>query len=69
MNIGLRKFILINNFKLYKLLFEFVLACLLVCVAGCSAIAGFFKPEMITAFIFGGAIIGLIAFFVTKAKH
>ncbi len=50
-----------------KPLFEFILACLLVSIAGCSAIAGFFKAGMWAAFI--GAIIGLIILFHTKAKQ
>lgn len=52
-----------------KPLFEFILACLLVSIAGCSAIAGIFQAGIWTAFILGASIIGLIILFHTKAKQ
>jgi len=52
-----------------KPLFEFILSCLLVSIAGCSAIAGIFQAGIWTAFIVGGAVIGLIILFNTKAKQ
>lgn len=52
-----------------KPLLEFILACLLVSIAGCSAIAGIFKAGIWTAFIFGAAIVGLAILFHNKAKY
>jgi hypothetical protein len=52
-----------------KPLYEFILACLLVSIAGCSAIAGIFNAGMWTAFLLVAAIIGLIFLFHTKAKQ
>jgi hypothetical protein len=52
-----------------KPLFEFILACLLVSIAGCSAIAGIFQAGIWTAFLLGASIIGLVILFHTKAKQ
>jgi len=52
-----------------KPLHEFILACLLVSIAGCSAIAGIFNAGIWTAFLLIATIIGLIFLFHTKAKQ
>lgn len=52
-----------------KPLLEFIIACVLVSIAGCSAIAGFFKAGRWSAFLLGAAIIGLVFLFHTKAKQ
>jgi hypothetical protein len=57
------------SIKIMKPLFEFILACLLVAIAGCSAIAGIFNAGMWTAFLLAAAIIGLVFLFHTKAKQ
>jgi hypothetical protein len=51
-----------------KPVYQFVLACFLVLVAGCSAIAGIFNAGVWTGIIIVVAIIGLILLFVAKAK-
>lgn len=52
-----------------KPILEFILACLLVSVAGCSAIAGIFQAGVGAALILGASVIGLIVLFHTKAKQ
>ncbi len=52
-----------------KPLFEFLVACLLVSIAGCSAIAGIFQAGIWTTFIVGGSVLGLIILFKTKARQ
>ena len=50
-----------------KPVFEFLLACLLVLVAGCSAIAGIFNAGVWTAIVIIVAVTGLI--FLLKTKN
>jgi hypothetical protein len=50
-----------------KPLFEFLLACLLVVIAGCSAIAGIFNAGVWTAIVIAASITGL--FFLLKTKN
>ena len=50
-------------------LIEFTLACILVLVAGCSAIAGMFSAGLWTAFFAAGSVIGLILLFTCGAKN
>ena len=51
-----------------KPVFEFLLACLLVFVAGCSAIAGIFNAGLWTGLIALMSITGLILLFLVRAK-
>ena len=51
-----------------KPVIEFMLACLLVTAAGCSAIAGIFKAGVWTGIVIVVAIVGLILLFVVKAR-
>jgi hypothetical protein len=43
-----------------KPLIEFILACLLIFVAGCSAIAGIFSAGLWSVIFVAGAVTGLI---------
>lgn len=52
-----------------KPLLEFIIACLLVSIAGCSAIAGIFVGSLWAAFVLGASILGLIILFHAKAKQ
>jgi len=54
-----------------KPLVEFILACLLIFVAGCSAIAGIFNAGLWTAIFVTCSIIGLVVMFSygTKGKQ
>ncbi|HVX27701.1 MAG TPA: hypothetical protein VHB70_15220 [Parafilimonas sp.] len=52
-----------------KPLFEFLLACLLVSVAGCSAIAGIFSHGVWAAFVVAASVAGLAVLFHAKAKQ
>jgi len=52
-----------------KPVFEFLLACLLVFVAGCSAIAGIFNAGVWTGIIALLAITSLLFLFLVKAKR
>ena len=54
-----------------KPLTEFILACLLIFVAGCSAIAGIFKAGLWSGIIVAVAVISLIAILThgTRSKQ
>ena len=53
-----------------KPLVEFVLACMLIMVAGCSAIAGIFNAGIWTAIFIAGSVIGLVVMFAApKGKQ
>ncbi len=51
-----------------KPLVEFILACLLIFVAGCSAIAGIFKAGLWAGIIVAVAVIGLVIMFTYGSK-
>ena len=51
-----------------KPLTEFILACLLIFVAGCSAVAEIFNASIWTSVFIAGSAIGLIILFTTKAR-
>jgi len=52
-----------------KPLVEFTLACLLVMVAGCSAIAGFFKAGLWTAVFAAASLAALVLIFTVGSKN
>lgn len=52
-----------------KPVFEFLLACLLIITAGCSAIAGIFNAGMWAASISVVALAGLVILFKAKPKN
>jgi hypothetical protein len=51
-----------------KPLTEFILACLLILVAGCSAIAGIFKAGIWTAIFAAASVIALVVMFAAGSK-
>ncbi|MEP6467471.1 MAG: phosphatidate cytidylyltransferase [Parafilimonas sp.] len=52
-----------------KPLVEFILACILIFVAGCSAVAGIFKAGIWTAFFAAASIVGLVLMFAAGSKN
>ena len=52
-----------------KPLVEFTLACLLIFVAGCSAIAGLFKAGLWTAVFAAGSLVALVVMFSVGQKN
>ena len=52
-----------------KPLLEFTLACLLIFVAGCSAIAGLFKAGLWTAVFAAASVIALVIMFTAGSKN
>lgn len=52
-----------------KPVIEFLLACLLIITAGCSAIAGIFSAGIWTALVSVGALAGLVILFKAKPRN
>jgi len=48
---------------------EFFLACLLLLIAGCSAIAGIFTANLWTAIFASGAILGLVGILMFGSRN
>lgn len=48
---------------------EFILACVLILVAGCSAIAGIFNAGLWTAIFIAGSVVGLVIMFTSGTKN
>ena len=51
-----------------KPLAEFILACMLIMVAGCSAIAGMFSASIWTTVFIAGSVVGLVLMFAAGPK-
>jgi hypothetical protein len=59
----------LNKTDHMKPIVEFLLACVLLLIAGCSAIAGIFTANLWTAIFAAGSITGLVLMLIYGSKN